>query len=387
MFVEIHAIQNFAPSNLNRDDTGSPKDCEFGGFRRARVSSQCWKRAIREHFQSEELLPKEQLATRTKRLSGELARRLLTLQKGATPEQCQSVAASAVQTLGFGLDAKSGDAGKTSVLLFLGEDQIEQLANQCVQHWTALAPASDGKKPPAPRSKKESVDLLKDVSKALNATLSTSKAVDLALFGRMIAEAPGQNVNAACQVAHAISTHRVAPEFDYYTAVDDLGKDDETGAGMLGTIEFNSACFYRYANVDFTGLRENLQNDRELALAGLKAFLQSFVGAVPKAKQNGFAAQNLPSLVMIVIRDRGLWSLANAFAKPADSRGDGLVTNSSKKLTEHWEALTKMYGDDGIRKMVLATTEAEIDKPAGFILAEGVQDLIMQVMSEVQKEN
>src|ERR1700726_3904869 len=76
MFIEIHAIQNFAPSNLNRDDTGSPKDCEFGGHRRARVSSQCLKRAVREAFRRDQLLPKDRLARRTKRFVEEAVKRL-----------------------------------------------------------------------------------------------------------------------------------------------------------------------------------------------------------------------------------------------------------------------------------------------------------------------
>src|ERR1019366_8018881 len=107
-----------------------------------------------------------------------------------------------------------------------------------------------------------------------------SSAVDLALFGRMIASKPPDpklNVDAACQVAHALSTHRVAPEFDYYTAVDDLPGGDETGAGMLGMQEFNSACFYRYANIDLKQLSNNLQGDQKLTLAGARAFLESFI--------------------------------------------------------------------------------------------------------------
>jgi CRISPR system Cascade subunit CasC len=350
MFIEIHALQNFAPSNLNRDDTGSPKDCDFGGHRRARVSSQCWKRAIREYFTQEELVPETQRSTRTKKLVGKLAERLIALNSERKPEDAMAVGAAAVEALGIGFDAKSKDEKKTSVLLFLGNDQIEMLVSVCHEHWEQLI--SD------PARKKQTI-LPKEISSRLRASLQGSRAVDLALFGRMIAEDPAQNVDAACQVAHAISTHRVAPEFDYYTAVDDLGRDDETGAGMLGTQEFNSACFYRYANVNLAQLEGNLQADRELALSGTRAFLESFIMAIPKAKQNGSAAQSLPSFVMIVVREKGLSSLANAFARPVDGRDKGLTVNSVEALAQYWGKLSAMYGGNGIRVSACATIEGD----------------------------
>src|ERR1700680_4996264 len=106
MFIEIHTIQNFAPSNLNRDDTGSPKDCEFGGHRRARVSSQCWKRAVREYFSQEDLIPEAQRAVRTKMLGSKLAELLIDRNKERKPEEATAVAAAVVEALGVGFDAK-----------------------------------------------------------------------------------------------------------------------------------------------------------------------------------------------------------------------------------------------------------------------------------------
>src|ERR1019366_6288748 len=209
MFIEIHAIQNFAPSNLNRDDTGSPKDCQFGGHRRARVSSQCWKRAVREYFQQEDLVPEGQRSVRTTRLVGELAKILKDGKKGErTPEQATAVAAAAVEALGLKTDAKK--EFKTSVLLFLGRDQIKALASLCDEHWEILLPMPDKKKEDEKKDEKKK----QEVINSLKISLRGSRAADLALFGRMIAEVPGLNVDAACQVAHALSTHRVAPEFD-----------------------------------------------------------------------------------------------------------------------------------------------------------------------------
>jgi CRISPR system Cascade subunit CasC len=142
----------------------------------------------------------------------------------------------------------------------------------------------------------------------------------------MIAEDPGLNIDAACQVAHALSTHRVALEFDYRKAVDELGREDQTGAGMLGTQEFDSACFCRYANIDLQSLDRNLPNDRELALPGARAFIESCIMAIPKTKQNSTASQNLPSFVMIVDRSTGFASLANTFARSVDGRKEGQKT-------------------------------------------------------------
>src|SRR5262249_33379271 len=146
--------------------------------------------------------------------------------------------------------------------------------------------------------------------------LDGGRAADLALFGRMIANLPERNVEAACQVAHAISTNKMEMEFDFYTAVDDLKPEDTAAAHMLGTVEFHSACFYRYANVDTTQLLTNLGRDADLARGTLQAFLRASVAAIPTGKQNSMAAHNPPSLVLIVVRERGQWNLANAFLKP-----------------------------------------------------------------------
>ncbi|MBI4320954.1 MAG: type I-E CRISPR-associated protein Cas7/Cse4/CasC [Chloroflexi bacterium] len=355
MFVELHILQNFAPSNLNRDDTGSPKDCEFGGYRRARVSSQCLKRAIRSRFSSEGGLQQGELGKRTKRLVDELVKRLQDKRKD--PVQARPVVETALRGLGLGLN----DDGKTEYLLFLGEAEMRRVADVCAECWDTLveaaaaaasaagtgqsgrgAGAKDAKK-----SGKEAVPV--EVKKALETVLDGGLAADLALFGRMVADRPDKNVDAACQVAHAISTNKVSTEFDFYTAVDDLKPDDIAGADMLGTVEFNSACFYRYANIDVEQLKNNLGGGEELARKTIEAFIRASVVAVPTGKQNSMAAQNPPSFVMAVARERGLWSLANAFARPVRPDGSGdLVENSIAALDGYWGRLCTMYGNNGI---------------------------------------
>lgn len=336
LFVEFHLIQNFAPSNLNRDDTGAPKDALFGGYRRARVSSQCFKRAIRLAAQAHELVAPEYRGVRTKRLKALLQERLA----GRDPVEAEGKIEVALAAAGL----KLKDDGKTEYLLFLGEAEIAGFANLIEQHWDELAAAPAGGEKKGKKEAKASAPA--DVVKKAKALLDGGKAVDVALFGRMLADMPEVNQDAACQVAHAISTHRVEREFDYFTAVDDKGGPDETGAGMIGQVEFNSATLYRYAVVDAGKLLGNLQRDRELTLSAMEAFTQAVVRAIPTGKQNTFAAHNLPSFVGVCLRHAGPLNLANAFEKPIAARQDTALTSLSvSELARHEGKLAAVYAD------------------------------------------
>jgi len=336
LFVEFHLIQNFAPSNLNRDDTGAPKDALFGGHRRARVSSQCFKRAIRLHAADTASIPAEFQGVRTKKLKQLLEARLTDLGRENAGARIEEALA------GAGL--KLTEDGKTEYLLFLGQGEIEGFAQLIHKHWDLLgsAPATEGKK-----SKKEAkANVPAEVVKEAKTLLDGRKAVDVALFGRMLADMPGVNQDAACQVAHAISTHKVEREFDYFTAVDDKGDEDGPGAGMIGQVEFNSATFYRYAVVDAAKFVENLQNDKELALTGIGAFVQAMARAIPTGKQNTFAAHNPRSFVGVVLRHTSPFNLANAFEKPVWPKADKELTAlSAEKLAEHDARVAGFYGD------------------------------------------
>jgi CRISPR system Cascade subunit CasC len=358
MIIELHILQNFAPANLNRDDTGSPKDCEFGGHRRARISSQCFKRAIRQAFDHQKLIDPAHLASRTKRLVDEITNRLKAAGKA------EDDARRVVENILNGVKLTVKDDGKTQYLLFLGADEINAIAGLCEQHWDALAaiaaaPASEesgGKKTKAKDAKKAGADAIPaEIKKATLEVLNGGKAADLALFGRMLADLPDKNVHAASQVAHAISTNKVSMEFDFYTAVDDLRPEDNQGSDMLGTVEFNSACYYRYANLDAEQLRTNLGGDEDLANKTIEAFIRAAVTAIPTGKQNSMAAQNPPSFVMAVVREAGLWSLANAFVSPVRPKDGDLIENSIKALDAYWGDLAGMYGDDQIKGQWVAS--------------------------------
>ncbi len=349
LFIEFHLIQSFAPSNLNRDDTGAPKDAIFGGQRRARVSSQCVKRAIRLKAAELGTIPSEFGSVRTKKLKALLTERLADLGHADASTQIDSALAAA------GLKVK--DDGKTEYLLFLGQGEINRLADLIHTHWDALAaaPAGDAKK-----TKKEAkASAPPEVVKEAKALLDGQKAVDVAMFGRMLADLPGVNQYAACQVAHAISTHRVEREFDYFTAVDDEGDIDETGAGMIGQVEFNSATFYRYAVIDPAKLVANLKGDKDLALKGIAAFTQAMARAIPTGKQNTFAAHNPPSFVGVVLRHSSPFNLANAFEKPIWPKQDQALTALSVRgLAEHEAKVAAAFGDGKDAWAYLDLTEA-----------------------------
>jgi CRISPR system Cascade subunit CasC len=197
----------------------------------------------------------------------------------------------------------------------------------------------------------------------------------------MLADMPDRNVNAACQVAHALSTHKVEMEMDFFTAVDDLKPDDSSGADMMGTVEFNSACFYRYALVDWDLLVRNLGGDEELARATLEAFLHASIEAIPTGKQNTFAAHNPPSFVMAAVREKGTpWSLANAFEAPVRANNEGLVKASIERLDQYWGRLSKMYGSP-VRALAWAALDEAITCPNIGPAAETVGRLIETTMA------
>jgi len=375
--IEVHILQNFAPSNLNRDDTGSPKDAIFGGVRRGRISSQCLKRAIRTEFRRTDLLGESDLAIRTKRVVRALGERLEKL--GHPADDAERVVTFALS----GLQLKMSK-GKSEYLLFLGNRELESIAQAIHDHWDELIAAAPAEGDEAKKSKKTAKAAVPaELVKALEKALDGGKAVDVALFGRMLADLPERNRDAAAQVAHAISTHKVEREFDFYTAVDDLQPDDTAGADMLGTVEFNSACYYRYALIDIEKLVENLQGDTELALRGLEAFLRATIHAIPSGKQNSFAAHNPPGFIGVVLREDGSpRSLANAFELPVrPSAGLPLTAASMNTLAETWARLDQVYGGGGFTSFVNATTFQSPKLPGEE--AKTVDELIDATMKRV----
>jgi CRISPR system Cascade subunit CasC len=325
-FVDIHVIQTVPPSNLNRDDAGSPKHAIFGGVRRARVSSQAWKRAARVAMAEGQ--PTGNRATRTKRIASMVADSLVR-RSGAEPETAKRLALAVVSESKITMDKNKPT--ETSYLMFFGQSQVDALADLISERFDELN-ALDDKALPSAAGRLDVVGVL-----------GKGHPADVALFGRMVADLAQLNVDAATQVAHAISTHAVEIEFDYFTAVDDENLAEETGAGMIGTVEFNSATLYRFATVAVHQLAENL-SDRSAIAPAIRSFLEAFVRSMPSGKQNSFAARTRPAMVLVVVREDQPVSLATAFEAPVRSL-NGVESASAVRLAEEYATATEMWGD------------------------------------------
>jgi CRISPR system Cascade subunit CasC len=321
--IDVHILQTLPPSNVNRDDTGSPKTATYGGVRRARVSSQAWKRATRQAFRKE--LDPSELGVRTKRVVEALADRI-TAQDDALKERASALAIEVFKAAGI-KTSKSGKGDgdeESGYLIFLSSQQVDALAR------LAVSSATGGE-----------LD-----KKAVREAFKSANSVDVALFGRMVAEVTDLNVDAAAQVAHALGVHAVQTEFDYYTAVDDHKQDDadeDAGAGMIGTVEFNSSTLYRYATLDVDALQRNLGN-AEVTHRAVVAFLRSFSLSMPTGKQNSFANRTLPDAVLVCLRSDQPVSLVGAFEQPVVTKDGGRVAVAAAQLADYAQEVAAAYG-------------------------------------------
>lgn len=307
LFIDFHAIQLVPPSNLNRDDTGSPKSARFGGVERHRVSSQAWKRAMRRDFHN--VLDESQLGERTKHAASLIAEQLKQNRNELSDDDAMQAAQKALAAASITMDKKRPK--ETGALIFLAREEIAKLAQ-------FAADILDG------QTLKRS-----DVKKAID----SAQAVDVALFGRMLANLPELNVDASCQVKHALSVHQAIQEFDYFTAVDDLAPEDNAGAGMIGTVEFVSSTLYRYATINATKLVENI-GSAQAASEAARAFTQVFTTSMPTGKQNTFANRTRPDFLLVEIRDDQPVELGNAFEDPIPNKGEASKL-AAQRLVEY----------------------------------------------------
>ena len=339
-YVDIHVIQNLPPSCVNRDDSGSPKSAVYGGVRRLRVSSQSWKRATRLYFN--DLLDAKDVGVRTKRVAELLAARI-TEDAPDLSGNATKLAEEVFKTARIKLSPprnKKDAPPESGYLLFLSTSQVERLAE------LAIASAHSG----------EALD-----AKAVKKVFKEAHAVDIALFGRMVADDTDLNVDAACQVAHAISTHAAENEYDFFTAVDDeknRSEEEDAGAGMMGTVEFSSATMYRYATVNVDLLRHNL-GDSEATLRALEVFVRGFCLSMPTGKQNTFANRTVPETVVVTVREDQPVSLVGAFEEAVPAQGaHGYVARSVEALARHAATIEDNYGLEPLRSFVVALTDS-----------------------------
>ena len=353
MKLELHLLQSFPPANLNRDENGMPKSTVFGGRPRARISSQCQKRAVRKFYQDYTDLDPQQFAERSRNWLPQL--QALLVEQGIEGSQAEVAARLALEG---GLKLKFNDEGKATTIVFLGQTELAAIAHILTSNWDALEPGLTGEKPELP---KKDPNIAKVIEKAL---VETGKPGDVALFGRMMASLPTVNVDAAVQMAHAISVNSLQQEFDFFTAVDDLGGSEDTGADHMGETGYNSATYYRFTVLDTEQLTQNLGGTDHLETV-VKAFADAFVKALPSGHQNGFAAHTRPAAVMAVVRQGQPISLVDAFERPITPKnGASLLENAVKAWDAHWADLTKMYGETDVKYkgvVTRATLSAQLE--------------------------
>jgi CRISPR system CASCADE complex protein casC len=322
LFVDFHVIQTVPPSCINRDDTGSPKTAIYGGSRRARVSSQAWKHAMREYFKHE--LPEEDLASRTKYIRKKISEEIQKLRPHAGMDQCKEMAGLVFgQALSKNVAKKDKEKVKNKcnqeeqeALFFISLEQAKKLAALINEYANEKGELGEQDK--------------KDLSQKAHEALRGNPSSEMLMFGRMVATDPSLNYDAAAQVAHSISTHAIHNEYDYFVAIDDLAPEESTGASHLGTTEFNSSTLYRYSTVNVMELAKWIENPEKI----IKEFAKAFIYSMPTGKQNSFANRTLPDAIYITVREDQPVNLSGAFEEAIISR-NGYSAPSIERLKEY----------------------------------------------------
>jgi CRISPR system Cascade subunit CasC len=298
--VEFHILQSFPVTCLNRDDVGAPKTAVVGGTTRARVSSQCWKRHVRLALHDLNI----PLGTRTKLICALIKAACIKL--GATEEQAVKCGEKIEQVFIKTTDtAKKGKKGKeenedeadtadekSDTLLFLAPSEIDKIANKFKE--AGFDPEKVITKTEAKKQAKEVADIIGKPNFSID-------GLDIALFGRMVAQAASMNVEAAASFAHAISTHKVTNEVEFFTALDDEQvKNGIAGSGHMGSLEFNAATYYRYVSLDIGQLWENLGG---VAIKkAVEAFVKALYVAVPNARQTSQSGASAWEYAKVLVR-------------------------------------------------------------------------------------
>ncbi|MEB2398360.1 MAG: type I-E CRISPR-associated protein Cas7/Cse4/CasC [Alcaligenaceae bacterium] len=313
-FVQLHLLVSYPPANLNRDDLGRPKTARVGGFDRLRVSSQSLKRAWRTSDLFENAMAGS-IGTRTKQLGVEAYKALVAA--GVTEKQAREWAQK--------ITAVYGKAKSDAPL------EIEQLVHVSPEERASLdalvATLTREKRPPT--------------DEELDALLHEHTAVDIAMFGRMLASKTKFNGEAAVQVAHAIGVHASVVEDDYFTAVDDLNLE-EPSAAHIGETGFAAAVLYLYLCIDYDLLLRNLGRDEDLAERALKALVETALKVGPNGKQNSYASRAYAHYALVEIGSQQPRSLALAFVKPVS--GSDYVGEATSALRTILDNMDKVYG-------------------------------------------
>lgn len=321
-YIQLHLLTSYPPANLNRDDLGRPKTAVMGGAQRLRISSQSLKRAWRTSDLFKAALS-DHIGVRTKEMGVQVFNQFK--KAGIAENHAKEWGKAIAEQFG---KLKGKDPKKP-----LQDLEIEQLAHFSPDEKKAIDTLAQTLIAKNREPNEEELHLLRE----------RHKAVDIAMFGRMLADKPAFNTEAACQVAHAITVHRVAVEDDYFTAVDDLneGKED-MGAAHIGETEFAAGLFYLYVCINRDLLLENIQNDEELAAKALRALTESAATIAPTGKQNSFASRAYASYILAEKGTRQPRSLSIAFLKPVE--GPDMLSSAIASIESTRSKMNNVYG-------------------------------------------
>lgn len=343
-FIQLHLLTSYPPANLNRDDLGRPKTAIMGGKNRLRISSQCLKRNWRISDIFKEALG-EHVGVRSKLIGPDIYQRLLD---GGRTEKQADKAAKAIAAVFGNMDSKK-PLNHSQIVHYSPAElrAIDELVDTLI---------AEGRDPD-----KEDLELLRE----------EHSTVDIAMFGRMLAKTPRFNMEAAVQVAHALTVHEAAVEDDFFTAVDDLNDgQDDAGSAHMGVTEFGAGLFYTYICIDRAQLVENLEENEELADRAIQALIEAAAKVAPSGKQNSFASRAYASLMVAEKGDQQPRSLSVAFLDPVDGNADGgVLAAATKRLLETQANMDRAYGAcaDATYTLNAAIGEGSLDELLAFV--------------------
>lgn len=347
-FIQLHVLTNYGPANLNRDDLGRPKTAIVGGVQRLRVSSQSLKRAWRTSEVFENALAGH-IGTRTKEMGKKIYKDLVSggIKEKDAKEWTIQIA---------GVFGKSKKEDKKDPMKDLEIEQLAHFSPEEITAMNALIKTMIGRKS-GPSD--EELKLLQ----------KNRGAADIAMFGRMLADNPSFNAEAAVQVAHAFTVHKTAVEDDYFSAVDDLNKHEEhSGSGHIGEAEFGAGLFYLYVCIDRARLEENLNNNEGLVEKSIGALIESSATVSPTGKQNSFASRAYASYILAEKGNKQPRSLAGAFLKPVS--GNDVMNGAITALSETRRKFNAVYQDK--------PQEYELNVAEGKGALQGLKDFCAQ---------
>ena len=420
--LELHIIQSVPVACLNRDDLNSPKTAVFGGVQRARVSSQSWKRAIREMAEKELDKSNQFKGKRSRLFIEKISSELIKLGETETTANCLALCAGHYLAK---LDPKQD--GKVKTLVFLSPFEYEIFANllftltdddkkklvDAVAKVDKEKLSSDDdnntdvdEEEPEKKKKEQKKLTAKQFSKLVAKIIKTpiekafkrekketkslpKDAADIAIFGRMVANDHSLTVEATSMFSHALSTHKVDNEIDFFAAVDDLQPKEKSGAGMTGTLEFNSATYYRFAalNLDMLADKDHLRSmTQEERQTVIRTFIEATVKAVPVARKNTMNSNTLPMYVLGVVRDKGHpIQLINAFEQPVRPSINGFSVESINRLNAEFSDTKETWGIESVfsKAIVKNSIKEQVEGTLGSIETCSLEELINGMVDHV----